>query len=73
MDFLTEKFDNFAGRFGKRLTGMELGDTVQKYMDIREKEIPKYVAELFSMRCKALAGELLLEEKGLKLQTDVAF
>lgn len=73
LDFLAEKFDIFVRRFGKYLPGMELDDTVRKYMNCTESEIPKYIAELFSMQCKALAGELLLAEKGLKLRTDVAF
>lgn len=65
--FLLKKFDNFIRKFSDRLEGMEMCNAVKKSMDCEDGEISQGLPELFSLQCKALMGELLLEESGLKL------
>lgn len=67
LDFLMQEFDRFIRRFGKYRSEMEFSATVRNLMENTGRENSKEVVELFSMHCKALAGRLLLEEKGLKL------
>lgn len=67
--FLQQKFEKFTRQFSKRLEGMAWNEMVQKAMSQSnaKEESVKDIVELFSLQCKALAGKLLLEEKGLKL------
>lgn len=68
LDFLLEKFERFNRQFGKRLKGMEMREIIQDSMRCNQNgKILKDVVELFSLQCEALIGELLLQEKGLKL------
>ncbi len=67
MGFLLKKFDQFTSQFSGRLDGMEMSVAVRKCMDCEDGEISQDLPELFSLQCKALMGELLLEEKGVKL------
>lgn len=67
MKFLMGKFENFNRQFGKRLEGMDLSDVVRNHMSDSDQGNLKEAVELFSMQCKALAGRLLLEEKGLRI------
>lgn len=67
VNFLLEKFEYFTRQFGKRLEGMEVSNSVRECMSDLHGEISKDVIELFSLQCKAFAGKMLLEEKGLRL------
>lgn len=65
IELLRKKFGDFIRKFSGRLDGMEMCDAVRKYMDCEDGEISQDLPELFSLQCKALMGELLLEEKGI--------
>ena len=67
MNFLAGKFEVFNRQFGSRLEGMDLSDVVRNHMSDSDQGNLKEAVELFSMQCKALAGKLLLEEKGLRI------
>lgn len=67
MNFLAGKFEVFNRQFGSRLEGMDLSDVVRNHMSDSDHGNLKEAVELFSMQCKALAGKLLLEEKGLRI------
>lgn len=73
LKFLLDKFDNFMIQFGKHLTEKKMSGMVREFVNNTKGDAMKEAVEIFSMQCKALAGELLLEEKGLKLQNDIAF
>ena len=64
---LREKFHNFIRKFSGHLDGMEMSAAVRECMKCEDKEISQDIPELFSLQCRALIGELLLAESGLKL------
>lgn len=67
METLENRWDRFARKFSKRLTGMEMSEYVRSCLRTADEADFKHAVELFSLHCRALMGDLQLQEKGVKL------
>lgn len=65
--FLLEKFQNFMRHYSNCLEVIEMNSYIRDCLQNFQENFGKDIVKLFSLQCKALMGELLLEEKGVRI------
>ncbi len=67
IDFLMRKFDAFSRKFAERLDGLQMSGYIRECMERPSADLMDKLPGLFAMQCRAMMGELLLRERGVKI------